>query len=68
MFYRLYVLKSGISRQLKLNILSLTDEKKKIGTGIYGAKEIDLSIQECLIEIQAVSLKKANSDSPNSAL
>ena len=50
MLYRLYVLKSGISRQLKLNILSLTEEKKEIDTGIYRAKEIDLSIQECSLK------------------
>ena len=46
----------------------MIEEKKEIDTDIYRAKEIDLSIQECFTEIQAVSLKKANSDSPNSTI
>ena len=54
---------------LNHQILSLIEEDE-IGTDIYRASEVDLTIKECLFEIQAVLSKKnnnppSNNDTPN---
>ena len=50
--------------------LSLIEDEDEIGTDIDRASEVDLTIKQCLFEIQAVLLKKNNNppssnDTPN---
>ena len=52
--------KGHLLDSLKQQILSLIENEDEIGTDIERASEVDLTIKECLFEIQAVLLKKGN--------
>ena len=52
--------KGHLSDNCNQEILSLIEDEDETGTEIDRAGEVDLTIKECLFEIQAVLLKRGN--------
>ena len=52
--------KGHLLDNLNQQILSLIENEDEIGTAIGRASKVDLTIRECLFEIQAVLFKKDN--------